>query len=412
MSNQEVALQSMESGENTLVTAGAGRGKSYIIRKFCEKYGKDTAVCAPTGIAALNINGTTCHKLFGLPLGIPMPYDATTVTKNMSKIFPTGLIKRVIIDEMPMLRADMLDLVDMKLKTVMKNNKPFGGIQLIGVGDYGQLEPIVHWTEEEYYADKYSTPFNFASRSFNFNKVGMTKVYRQDDEYQINILDSLRFKDENYRFAVDEINDLARPYDPSEQILHLSCYKRDADVINTLWYDRIEGQSRTYDAVYTGKWHDPIAEKELELKIGCRVILCANDPDGYYVNGDRGEVTYMDHNVVEVRLDSGRVIPVVPFTWESYKYSGTKDKLAKEVDATYTQIPLKLGWAQTVHKAQGMTLDNVALDFGDGCFSHGQAYVAVSRIKDLTNIRLVRKMRYKDVICRAEVKEFYENLRL
>jgi len=404
---QQLALNKMLSGEDIFLTGLGGAGKSYTIEQFMKKRYRTTALCSPTGIGAVNVGGTTCHKMFGLPIGIPTEAEINTVNSNMKKLFGSGSIKSIIIDEIGILRADMLDIIDRKLRIATGKAKKFGGIQMMGVGDFYQLEPIRTNKEKKYFDKNYPSPFCFDSHCWDFETIELTKSYRQDKKEQVDVLNSIRTKDENFERALEYISDNAKPYTLDDPILHLSCYKKDAAIINDLWYKRLNARSKTYKAEKTGKWNQTPVDEELSLKVGCRVLIRANNTMNGYVNGDKGVVLAFEPEGVHVQLDTGVEVFVEPCKWETFKYTTSDHGLNKEVDNTFKQIPLSLGYAITVHNAQGLTLDNVALDFGDGCFSHGQAYVALSRIRDLTNIRLVDNIYPSDIICKDRVRKFY-----
>lgn len=401
---QEVALQAIDNKENILVTGSAGVGKTYIMKQAINY---NTVVAAPTGIAALNIGGTTCHKLFGLPIGMVTEQDYKVQSKVRDAL---AYVERVIIDEIGMVRADQLDLMDWKLKKIKGNDKPFGGVQMILVGDFLQLEPIVGYKELPYFRQQYSTPFCFGAEAFNgFRKIELEKVYRQDNKRQVAMLNSIRKKDKWFKHAISNIVKESLPYDEDREVLHLCSYKRDAARINGKWYNKIDAPERTYYALEHGHWKEneiPVP-KQLNLKVGCKVIICANDMEGQYVNGDRGEVLSMSMDSVIVKKENGNIVTVQENTWERYGYVSSEGNVSKEVEAEYKQVPLKLGWAVTIHASQGLTLDNIAIDVGDGCFSHGQLYVALSRAKDLRNVSFVTPISHTDAIVREDAINFY-----
>lgn len=404
---QQVAIDKVGEGKNVFITGLGGSGKSWVIDRIMEKYSQDTIICAPTGVAALNVKGQTCHSLFGLPIGLPTEHDKYSLNKNMKALFTSNIIKRIVCDEVGMLRADYLDIINTKLQAIKRNKLPFGGLQMIVVGDFFQLDPIVSDRETQYFYKNYSSAFCFTSKCWDFETIELDKSYRQEDDRQVKILNSIRKKDRHYNLAIRKIIEESKKYDPNEDILHLCCYKKDAAIINDRWYNKVQGSSHTYNAVSYGKWNDPPVEDCIQLKVGCKVIICANDRDKEYVNGDRGTVKILTPTHVLVELMDGRTVHVVKNRWEKFKYSTKGGKLSKDIESTFEQIPLRLGYSITVHKAQGCTLQDVALDFGRGCFTHGQGYVALSRIKDIRNIRLVKPIKTSDIICKQEVKDFY-----
>lgn len=412
MDKQQEAIQRIQNGESLFLTGSGGVGKSWVINQIVDD---NTILCAPSGIAALNIGGITCHRAFGLPLGIPIESDYFSISARVAQLFRGSAVKRIVIDEVGMLRRDYLTLISRKLQRIRGSDKPFGGIQMVMVGDFYQIEPILRNDEEPYF--EFDSKFSFTSPLWDFPTIELTEVKRQSNKRQILMLNSIRRRDKHFKKALEYIQKECKPYEPSEHILHLCCYNRDAQKINNEHYANIKAEEKEFYAKIPPNWgaERPVDEV-LRLKVGTRVIICQNSPDGFYVNGERGYVvgyhTYPDEAIL-VQKDDGKVAPVVIGTWEKHSYSkrkkvvGDGEEVVKNTDAIYSQYPLKYGWAVSVHKAQGMTLDDVAIDVGTGCFSHGQAYVALSRIKDLRNLSFVKPMIPEDIIVRQEVQSFY-----
>lgn len=414
MDKQQEAIQRINNGESLFLTGSGGVGKSWVINQIVDE---STVLCAPSGIAALNIGGITCHRAFGLPLGIPIESDYFVISAKVAQLFSGNAVKRIVIDEVGMLRRDYLTLISRKLQRIRGNDKPFGGIQMVMVGDFFQIEPILKQDEEQYF--EFDSKFSFTSPLWDFPTIELTEVKRQSNKRQVLMLNSIRRQDKHYKKALEYIQKECKPYEPNEHTLHLCCYNRDAQKINNEYYAKIEGEEREFYAQVPPNWgaERPVDEV-LRLKVGARVIICQNCPEGSYINGERGHVvdfiTYPDRSqAILIEKDDGEVTPVFKGTWEKFSYSrrkkivGDGEEVVKNIDATYRQFPLKHGWAVSVHKAQGMTLDDVAIDVGTGCFSHGQAYVALSRIKDLRNLSFVKPMIPEDIIVRQEVKNFY-----
>lgn len=407
--SQQVAIDAIQSGKNVFVTGGAGVGKSHVINQVSDD---KSVLVAPTGVAALNIGGSTCHSVFGLPFGLVTDKDMTTIKPSLREIFGKDGATRLILEEISMCRADYLDLIDHKLRMVKGNSEPFGGIQVVCVGDGFQLPPIITNGEMKHFRRKYKSPYWFDSKVWKeggFTPVLLEKVYRQEDEQQIALLNSIRVKDKNWQVAVQRLNEwCTAPH--SEDVLSLCNYNKDADVINKKFYSECTGKERFYKGIKTGKFKagDCIVEEDLYLKEGCKVVICANGEG--YVNGQRGTVESFDSEGVVVAIEDGGTVLVEPYKWERVSYSKLMGSLTKVVEGSMTQIPLKLGWAISVHKAQGMTLDGCRVDLGERSFSDHQTYVALSRVRDLKNISLARPVREDDIMVSEKVRRFYELL--
>lgn len=407
---QQKAIDRIKSGENVFITGGGGVGKSWVINQVNDE---GTVVVAPTGIAALNINGVTCHSFFGLPFGLVETKDSFIFPIKNRRLIQQGSFKRIIIDEIGMMRADYLDLIDKKLRNVTGDtNNPFGGIQMVVVGDFFQLEPIVTNDELEYFLDTYDNPFAFSAECWNFDTIELTEVKRQSDVEQINLLNSVRKDDEQSEESLERIQEIAKDYVNCPDTLHLCNFTKDSVKINKHWFDKIEGEVVSYTACIGDKWGSsstyPVP-KNVHVKVGAKVLICANDPSKKYVNGDRGTVVGFGKDYVEVELHD-KTVKVEHHTWEKIAYNKVDGRVVKDVQSFFRQIPLKMGWAITVHKSQGMTLESAAIHIGKGCFSHGQLYVALSRVKDLSNVSFVKHLASDNLIVREEVKKFYKSV--
>lgn len=413
MATQEDVLDFVLSGKQdtpVLITAGAGRGKSYLLRQITEAVGSSLVVAAPTGIAALNIGGETMHSLFGLPTSLVTREDKEKISRKTRDIFKR--VDTIALDECGMVRADYLDLIDYKLKNIRKSKLPFGGINFIAIGDFFQLSPVITNNEKKHFI--HDSPFCFDSdvwRESQFKVFELTKCYRQEEPRQVKILDSIRQKDVNYKRAIEEINKMAKP-ESDEDSITLVCYKRDADMINSYRYNQMSGEEYVYRAETKNRFYEKPVEDVLRLKVGVRVIIRANDQvNGFYKNGEQGVVQSCNADYVIVEKDNGETVAVTHFTWEKYSYESTTEGLTKKVVATYKQIPLRLGYGITIHSCQGMTLDDVHLDLGMGTFSDGQLYTSLSRIRDLRDMSLARSLIASDLKVNQRVIDFYKGLR-
>ena len=408
---QKYVVERVNEGDNFCLLGQGGTGKSRTLNHVVDN---KTIKCAPTGIAALNIGGITAHKLFGLPVGPVKDEDYFSISKTGERLFSGTEAYKVILDEAAMLRADFLDMIDSKLRNLRRNNLPFGGIQMVLSGDFYQLEPIVDKQNRRSFYKKYNSPFCFESDSWCFDVEELTTVYRQNNPEQVELLDHIRRKSRYAEECLEELYKNSSEYNPTETTLHLCCYKTDAEKINRKWYNKIKGQERTYLSVSDGKeWNESekIVPDILKLKVGCRVLIKANHKEGEYVNGDKGTIVDLSPIGVVVRLDNGKEVFVEPYKWDKFNYENKNGKLEKVIESSYTQIPLLLGYGVSIHNIQGMTLTDAAIDFGAGCFSHGQAYVALSRITDLNNLSFVNEPSIEDIIVNREVDRFYKRLR-
>lgn len=405
--SQELAIQKIKEGANVFVTGPGGVGKSWVIKQIIDK---STLLCAPTGIAALNIGGSTCHKVFGLPIGLPTQADYKGIPPKVAKVLGSKHLKRIIIDEVGMVRADYFDLINHRLQQARKNDLPFGGIQMVVVGDFYQLSPIVTDREKGLFFQKYWTAFAFGAASWHFETVKLDKVYRQEDTTHVAVLNSFRKKDKHHLRAFSWMEENSLPYDEGgEDLLHLCAYKADAARVNAIHYAALDTKEMEYRGITNNKYwsNDVPVEQIVKLRIGAKVVICANDPEGQYTNGQRGIVKSLSSTSVTVEVEEGHLVNVYPFSWETYTYNNTAKGLSKSVEYMYNQIPLLLGYAITTHKSQGMSLDGLSVDVGKGCFAHGQLYVALSRAKDLTKLSLASPIGERDLIVDTAVKEFY-----
>lgn len=406
---QEKAKQLVEQGNNVYVGGAGGTGKSFLMREITDN---NTLLCAPTGAAALQIGGMTTSSLFGLPIGVCLDSDRFKPARKAEELFANGLVKRIILDEGSMCRADQFSLIDAKLRNITKKDQPFGGVQMVIVGDLYQLPPIVAKPEMKVFKSLYKSPWLFNTMTWDMAEiktVALTEVLRQEDEKQVRILQSIRAKDQYWGAAVDRINEISlqRPIDA----VWLCSYNNTVEMLNKSRYNEIQAKEVVITGVNKGfKPHELPVDLQLRLKKGCRVLIKANCKDGTYVNGTQGFVEdFIDENVI-VKTVNGDSVVVSPFEWTKYEYVAGMHGMERKKVASFKQVPIKLGYAISIHSSQGSTLDSANIDLGRGAFSAGQTYVALSRVKDLTKMYIQGGIQYSDIIVDPEVKQFYESL--
>lgn len=408
-----------ESGKNVFITGNAGTGKSTLLNYFTRITDKNFAVLAPTGVAALNVGGQTIHSFFGFKPDVTV----NSVTKVRDASILEGL-DILVIDEISMVRADLFDCIEKSLRINRKNNAPFGGVQVVVIGDLNQLPPIVTRDEESIFSGQpgslYDSPFFFSSEAFksaNFEVVVLSKVYRQNDNYFLSLLNAVR----NNSLTNQDIYSLNARVDPEyipdqkDFTIHITTTNRRASELNEFQLSKTPGEVFTFKGSVIGNFdfkYLPVDES-ISLKVGAQVMMLNNDREKRWVNGSLGKVTeiIMDEDyedIIEVLLDSGEVVEVNSHTWDIYRYEYDKDskKLIANVVGSYTQYPMKLAWAVTIHKSQGKTFDRVVIDTDRGIFAHGQLYVALSRCKTLDGIILRKPITRRDLILDNKISEF------
>ena len=415
------ALDEMEQSDRHLfITGRAGTGKSTLLNLFVSTTKKRAVVLAPTGIAALNVKGQTIHSFFRLP---PKMLDKSEITKRKNhRIYKK--LDTIIIDEISMVRADMLDLIDYFLQVNREVAKPFGGVQMIFFGDLYQLPPIIaNPVEREIITSRYESPYFFSSLVLSdrdsYDIIELQKVFRQEEKHFIRILDNIRMRDFDYD-DMETLNERHLP-DSAEQDFYITITTRNATVneINTKRLAEINMPSFYYEAKTTGVFNPKIypTGSILEFKIGSQVMFIKNDPEKNFVNGTIGKIIDLDQDSIKVAIQTReeeiKYIDVVRLEWEMTKYAldEKNNKVVSESIGSFVQYPLKLAWAITVHKSQGQTFDRAIIDIGKGAFEYGQTYVALSRCRTLDGVILKRPIKPSDVIVDERVTEFYQRRR-
>jgi ATP-dependent DNA helicase PIF1 len=418
------ALDRMEEGKQSLfITGRAGTGKSTLLEYFRDHTNRNTVILAPTGVAAVNVGGATIHSFFGFKPDIT-PEKAWK--KGARPRDPDLYINLdiVIIDEISMVRADLLDSIDAFLRRVMGNTMPFGGKQLIMFGDLYQLPPVVSRAEQEIFRTHYDSPFFFSSEvmtRLDFHYLELTKIYRQSDPAFIEILNAVRSRTITDAHLVTLNARLHPEYLPpaAEYTVHLTGTNRASSVYNAVMLEELDDIEQTFHASSSGDFprRTEPASADLTLKIGAQVMCTHNDPRGKYINGTVGRVKEIGRTdegkpMVTVTLQTGDTVQISEYTWEMYEfsYSKIKHRINSKTVGTYTQIPLILAWSITIHKSQGKTFDKVVIDLPTS-FAHGQTYVALSRATTLGGIILKRPLSKRHVLMDYAVTRWLTGLK-
>ncbi|MEP9348436.1 DEAD/DEAH box helicase [Xanthobacter sp. KR7-225] len=412
----ERALAAIDGGARALmVLGGAGTGKTTFLNRLRREPRGKQVFLAPTGVAALQVGGQTIHSFFGIAPRLLNP-DEVKPRVQVRRLLKR--LDRVVIDEISMVRADLLDAVDLSLRIARDTSEPFGGVQMVLVGDFLQLPPVVARGEQEMLGRMgYEGPFAFQSKALmgqEAARVAFTHVHRQTDRAFIAMLDALR-RGRGAREAAEALNAACvRPHRAGAQPVLLTPTNARADAYNAQGLAALPGEAREFGGLVKGEFgldgdRLPVPER-LALKPGARVMALRNDPARRWVNGSVGTVLGLGAHSAVVRLDAGPIVEIEAFTWERIRYGWDEPngRLETQVVGTFTQLPLAPAWALTMHKAQGLTLDDVRIDFGDGAFAPGQAYVALSRARSLEGLSLVREIRGTDVRVNRKVAAFME----
>ena len=407
------------SGKNIFITGNAGTGKSTLLNYFTKVTEHNYAVLAPTGVAALNVSGQTVHSFFGFKPDVTI--NSVTKARDAS-IFEN--LELLVIDEISMVRADLFDCIEKALRINRKSNLPFGGVQLVVIGDLNQLPPVVTRDEEHIFSGApgslYDSPYFFSSEAFkatSFEVIVLTKIYRQSDENFLALLNAVRNNTLSEQ-DIYELNARVDPEyvpDPQDFTIHLTTTNRRAGELNDFQLSKVRGEVFNFKGSTVGSFDTrqlPV-EEIIALKIGAQVMMLNNDRERRWVNGSLGKITNIIReedfeDIVEVLLDNGEVVEVNSHTWDIFRYEFDKSskKLVASVVGSYTQYPMKLAWAVTIHKSQGKTFDRVVIDTDRGIFAHGQLYVALSRCRTIDGIILRKPITKHDLITDNRIAKF------
>jgi len=411
------------SHENYFITGKAGTGKSVVLRYFVSHTNKTVAVAAPTGIAAINANGQTLHSLFGLSIHVQNPEDSDQVAMSEKRKELLSKIDVLVIDEISMVRCDVMDMIDAKMKYAKESDEPFGGCQVVVFGDLYQLPPVVSDSEiQQYLIDYYGSEFFFAApvvRNHPFQMIELQTVHRQNDSDFIDVLNAVRIGD-NSSSTLDTINSRRQP--ASQGIPCITIAPRSAAVkaINQSRLKALPGEIYEYYADVNNisengfSIRDMPTDEIIKLKVGAQIMMLRNDPNSRWVNGTFATVAHLSQHGIYVKIGEHEY-NVDRQTWEKYEYTYNQDthKLERVIAGTFTQYPIKLAYAITIHKSQGQTYDHVNIDYStDGAFAPGQTYVALSRCRSFDGLFLESIIQPKDIMVNQQVVQFMRGVPL
>lgn len=411
-----------QTRDNLFITGKAGTGKSTLLEHIRLHSKKKIIVLAPTGISAINVNGETIHSFFTLKPGFELD-EAKEM--NISKKTRTKLkrIKTIAIDEISMVRADLLDAIDTVLKRARSNNEPFGGVQMLFFGDLYQLPPVITAADRDKFFSEYESPYffdadvfhdqgqgNLFSEGFELSVIELDKIYRQKDNKFIEVLNAVRDGQVSEQHLA-ELNDRYEPdFIPNkkDKFIHLVTTNAMADAINAAEMNKLKQKEITFTAKKSGKVARNLYPNNKEITVcnGAQVMFICNDQERRWVNGTIGKIVAIDDNILSVEKTDGQIVEVQKHTWEISRYIYQDGEFQRDIMGSYTQIPLKLAWAITIHKSQGKTFEKIIIDLGRGTFAHGQTYVALSRCTSLNGLVLKKKFLRSSIITDPRVKEF------
>lgn len=422
------------SNESLFLTGKAGTGKTTFLKYLTSKLKKKFIVLAPTGVAAVNAGGVTLHSFFRLSFSPYLPDDSRLIRDNLkldkNRFDIIKNVETIIIDEISMVRCDTIDAISQILKTLRHNNKPFGGVQMVFIGDLFQLSPIADARFWDFLGDFYDTEFFFNAFAFKeskFKYIELDKIYRQNDLKFIELLNRVRennITNTDLQLLNSRLQNVTNY--SMDGYITLSTHRKDADSLNATKLAKINKELVSFNAITQGLFDekDAPADTLLSLKVGAQIMLIKNNLPDYY-NGSMGIIESIDEehsinengdeavdDVIYIRLFSNNeVVKVTRAVWENQKYTYNREKkrIEPEVIGTFTQFPVKLAWAITIHKSQGLTFDKAIIDAGKA-FTHGQTYVALSRCRSLEGMLLKTRIDPKAIIVNTEVSQFIKEM--
>lgn len=415
------ALQLIETNKPAvLITGRAGTGKTTFI-KFLQTRGEPQVIVAPTGVAALNSGGVTIHSFFQIPPRLLNKSEIKPVRSGNKREIMKNM-RRLIIDEVSMVRADLVDAIDYALRINRKIDRPFGGVQLVMVGDFFQLPPIIDKTEQDLLRKSGYKSF-YALGALVFDKITietieLQKIFRQTEPIFIDLLGKIR-AGSDVSAALAELNQACLgPHRSGHKPVLLTGRNQTAETYNQDQLAALPGKAFCFEGVTKGEFkinnNNLPAPSLLELKVDARVMFTKNDPERRWVNGTLGTVTKITPQLVWVKPDGdGTAHEVKAQAWENHRYEWNADnhEITSQVMGSYTQIPLRLAWASTIHKAQGLTIDDVRVDLESGAFASGQVYVALSRAKTMAGLSFASPIRESDVFVDPAIDRMLTEIR-
>jgi energy-coupling factor transporter ATP-binding protein EcfA2 len=424
-----------ESNESFFITGKAGTGKSTLLKFFREQTKKKTVVLAPTGISAINVDGETIHSFFKLKPGFEL--DEARNKKKPSEKNPYEKLQTIIIDEISMVRADLLDAIDIVLRTFRGNFEPFGGVQMIFFGDLYQLPPVLtKYDEDKFKSEGYDAPYFLSAKvfdsgqtlfteKFKLKSLQLKEIHRQQDDDFIQILNGIRNKNISQE-NLDKLNECVEDdfYSINDDgYIYLMTTNANSNKINQAKLAKLsEAESEVFSAKISGDVPKNLHPNDLniEIKVGAQVMFIQNDAQRRWVNGTIGTVldiyteeiedeetgNLYEETIVSVEKRDGEIVEVSKSVWEISKYISEGGFFSRQIMGKFHQIPLKLAWAITIHKSQGKTFEKVIIDLGWGSFVHGQVYVALSRCTNLNGLILTRPLKIDDIIMDKRIEKY------
>lgn len=425
---QEAIELYLNTRKSLFITGKAGTGKSTLLEAIRGYKMPDTVVLAPTGVAALNVQGETIHSFFKLKPGYELDEAKNVrVSPRMQKAFAS--LDTILIDEISMVRADILDAIDVLLKRCRNSNEAFGGVRIILFGDLYQLPPVIKDEQKDAFLQQFKSPYFFDahvfepadlfSEPFELHRVELTEVFRQTERQFIDALNAIRegnVAEEHLAVINGRVDQVFIP-EKDEQCIYLMTTNYAVNRLNQAELNKITAPEWHYKAVRQGNIGAIQPNEEaITVKKGAQIMFITNHPEKRWVNGSLGTIIDQEEIIDEesgqpikglrIKMDNGQEELVTPYTWEISKYMFKNGRFRREALGFFTQLPLRLAWAVTIHKSQGKTFDKVIIDLNKGSFAHGQTYVALSRCRSLQGTVLRKPVNHSDIIVDTQITEY------